>query len=180
MKEKYQKEVLPKLKKELKLSSDMAVPKVEKVVLNVGIGRILQSASNIKDFTEKIKEDIAKITGQSPVATKAKKSIASFKLREGQTVGLKTTLRGKRMYDFIDRLIHVALPRSRDFRGLDTSGVDQEGNLTIGIKEHTIFPEVSESSLNLGLEVTVVTNTSDKEKALKLFRYLGFPLKKQI
>ena len=135
---KYRKEIVPEMMAEFKYKSVMAVPKISKVTLNIGTGKI---AKNDKLLT-KIENDLTQITGQKPVIRKAKKSIAGFKLREGSRVGLSVTLRGSRMYDFIDRLIAIALPRTRDFRGLDVKGFDRQGNLSIGIKEHNIFPEI--------------------------------------
>ena len=150
-------------------------PRIMKVVVNVGIGKIAKDAKMI----ERMEKDLAKITGQKPAVRNAKKSIAGFKLREGTPVGLVVTLRGTRMYDFIDRLISVALPRSRDFQGISKSSIDEHGNINIGIKEHNIFPEISYESLKdiFGLEVTVVTTAGSKEKGLALFKVLGFPIK---
>lgn len=176
LKEQFTKKI-PQMVQDLSLSNIFSVPRIEKVVVNIGLGRVLNSAAKPKELLEKVSKDIALITGQKPLVTKAKKSIASFKLRAGTVVGLKVTLRGKRMYDFLDRLIQITLPRSRDFKGLDLKTVDQSGNLTIGIKEHTVFPEVTESTQNIGLEITVVSRAHNREEALLLFRSLGFPLK---
>jgi len=176
LKEKYIKEVIPVMKEKFGYKNDLAVPRIEKVVINTGFN------PSIKD--EKTQGEIAKdlslITGQKPVPCQAKKGVASFKTREGMTIGFKITLRGGRMYDFIEKLIHVVLPRGRDFRGLEQKNVDQSGNLNIGIKEQIIFPEIStESAKNIfGLEVSVVTNTKDYKKGLELFKQLGFPIKK--
>lgn len=177
MKNKYQKTAVKELQKELKFTNNLEAPRLEKVVINIGMGRALGSASKPDELIEKVSQDLALITGQKPVVTKARKSIASFKLRAGSPVGLKVTLRKQRMYDFLDRLIHITLPRSRDFKGIKVGAVDQSGNLTIGIKEHTIFPEVSESNQSFGLEITVVSNSASRDQALALFRSLGFPLK---
>ena len=133
---KYRKEVIPALQKEFGIKNVMAVPKVEKVVVNVGVGKIAKEDKVV----EKIANDLAKLTGQKPVFRKAKKSIASFKVRQGVNIGLMTTLRGKRMYDFMDRLISISLPRSKDFRGIDVKNFDKNGNLNLGIKESSIFP----------------------------------------
>ena len=153
----------------------MAVPKIEKVVLNVGIGRISKEEKTL----ERIKNDIAKISGQLPAIRKAKKSIAGFKIREGMNAGIMVTLRGRRMYDFIDRLVSVALPRSRDFRGLPLESFDKMGNLNIGIKEQNIFPEISYESLKdiFGFQITVVTTAKVKEEGIELLKMIGFPIK---
>lgn len=168
--------ILEKYRKEYGYS--MSAPRVKKVVVSVGFGRAAIAKDN--KLIEKIEQDLAKITGQKPAVRKAKKSIAGFKVREGLPIGFMVTLRGARMYDFIDRLISVALPRSRDFQGLSITSFDSHGNLNIGIKEHNIFPEVSYESLKdiFGLEVTIVTNADSKEIGTALLRGMGFPLKK--
>ena len=140
---KYRKEVIPAMQAKFGYKSIMAVPSIRKVVVNCGIGKIIKDAKMV----DKIESDIAKITGQKPVRRKAKKSIAGFKLREGTDAGIMVTLRNSRMYDFIDRLVAVAIPRSRDFRGLESKSFDKNGNFSIGVKEHNIFPEVSYESL---------------------------------
>ena len=172
---KYREKAIPALQKEFNITNIMAVPKISKVVINSGIGRMLKDDKAV----EKAVRDLGLLTGQKPSLRKAKKSIASFKLREGVTVGLMATLRGKRMYDFLDRLISIALPMSRDFRGIDLKNIDQHGNLNLGIKEHSIFPEVTYESLKdiFGLQVTVVTTAKNREQSLALFRQLGIPLK---
>ena len=174
--EKYKAEVAPLLQEQFTYKSKMQTPRITKVVINVGIGRLVKDSK----LVEKIESDIEKIAGQKPVLTKSKKSIAGFKLREGLEIGVVVTLRRKRMYDFLDRLISVALPRSRDFQGIPLSAVDQNGNLNIGIREQTIFPEVSYESLKeiFGFQVTVVTTAKTKEEGFKLFQALGVPLKK--
>jgi len=161
---------------EFKYKSVMAVPKISKVTLNIGTGKI---AKDDKLLT-KIENDLTQLTGQKPVIRKAKKSIAGFKLREGSRVGLSVTLRGSRMYDFIDRLIAIALPRTRDFRGLDVKGFDRQGNLSIGIKEHNIFPEIHYENIKdiFGLQVTVTTTAKEKVEGIKLLKLMGFPIKK--
>jgi len=169
---------LSQLQNELGISNIHALPRIEKVVLNAGLGRLAAGASKPLDFFKTASEELALIAGQRPIITRAKKSIASFKVRQGQPLGLKVTLRGRRMRDFIERLIKVVLPRSRDFKGIDLKSVDKSGNLTIGVREHLIFPEVAEVSRGLGFEVTIVTNASSREEAVKLYRALGFPLKK--
>ena len=173
-----QKEVAKKLSEKMKLGNEHAVPRLTKIVINTGLGRALQSVSKPDDLLKDLSDDIAKLTGQRPIITRAKKSIASFKTRVGQPLGLKVTLRGKRMEDFLNRLIHVALPRSRDFKGISHKAVDSQGNLTIGIREHNIFPEVADTSRLIGFEITCVTNTEDKDASLMLLRELGIPFKK--
>ena len=176
IKEKYIKEVIPAMQEKFGYGNNMAVPKIVKVVVNTGIGKTLKD--------EKMRETIAKglavIAGQNPVFTLAKGAISGFNIREGMAVGLKVTLRGKRMYDFLDRLIGAAIPRIRDFRGLSSESIDKGGNLNIGIKEHIIFPEIAHEDVRFifGLEVTVVTNAGNKDEAIELFRLLGFPIKK--
>lgn len=179
MKQKYQKNIVASLQKEMGVSNRLAIPRFEKLVINVSLGRLIANASKQKDFIEEISKEFAAITGQKPIITKAKKSIASFKVREGNPVGLKVTLRGARMNDFIDKLIHVALPRSRDFKGLKLSSTDKEGNLTIGIKEHSIFPELAEVTRSIGFEITIVSTAGEREKAIKFFRLAGIPLKNE-
>ena len=175
LKQKYIKEVVPKMKEEFGYQNDLAVPKIKKVIVNVGIG----SFSKDDQSQQLVAKDLALITGQKPVPTLAKKAISAFKVRKGMVVGLKVTLRGKRMFDFISRLINVVIPRTRDFRGLASKSVDKSGNLTIGIKEHIIFPEVSSEEIKkiFGLEVTVVSIAKTREEALELFKLLGFPIK---
>lgn len=174
---KYRKEVMPALQAKFGYKNVMAIPKFVKVVVNVGYGRkaIAKEAKAI----EKIEQDLIKITGQKSAVRKAKQSISGFKLRQGLVVGAIVTLRGSRMYDFIDRLISIALPRSRDFHGLDPKNIDQSGNLNIGIKEQTIFPEVTYESLKdiFPLEVTVVTTAETKEEGLELLKQMGFPIR---
>lgn len=174
--EKYNKEVVPILKKEFGYTNIMAIPKMTKVVVNIGTGRVAREAKVVDAMVR----DITLITGQVPIKTKAKKAIASFKTRKDLEIGIKVTLRGKRMQDFIDRLINVVLPRTRDFRGIKLSSVDKFGNLTLGIKEHIVFPEVVlESSKNIfGLGITIVSTAKSKEEAERLFRLIGFPLQK--
>ena len=173
--QKYRKEVVPAMQKEFGIDNVMAVPKVEKVVINTGIGRV----SKDDKVTERIAKDLAVISGQKPVFRKAKKSISGFKLREGTNVGVSVTLRGKRMYDFIDRLVSISLPRSKDFRGIDVKNFDRMGNLNIGIKESSIFPEVNYESLKdiFGLQITVMTNAKNREKGIRLLKLIGFPIK---
>lgn len=178
LQEKYQKEVIPAMKEKFGYKNDLAVPRIEGTIVNVGIG---SSALKDEKTQEIISKDLTLITGQKPVPTLARKAIAGFKTREGMVVGLKITLRGKRMFEFLSRLINIALPRTRDFRGLSPKSVDQGGNLTIGIKEHIIFPETSGEDIKriFGLEVTVVSSAKKRKEALELFKLLGFPIKKE-
>ena len=175
-KEKYIKEVIPAMKEEFGYKNNLAVPRIKKVVINTGFNPTVKDEKTQGE----IANDLSLITGQKPVPCQAKKGIAGFKTREGMIIGLKVTLRGRRMYDFLEKLIHVVLPRGRDFRGLEHKNVDQNGNLNIGIKEQIIFPEISaESAKNIfGLEVSVVTNAKDYKKGLELFKQLGFPIRK--
>ena len=181
LKEKYEKEVLPKMMKKFGYKNKMAVPKIEKVMINVGFGKLIseKDSQEQKKIQEAILEDLAQISGQRPILTKAKKSISGFKLRKGLPIGAKVTLRRKKMYDFLERLINIGLPRSRDFWGIPENSVDKNGNLTIGIKEHIAFPEISpeKTKFIFGFEVTVVTNAKDREKGLELFKLMGFPIK---
>lgn len=176
-KEKYQKEVIPAFKKEFGLKNDLAVPKIVKVVINCGIGKMLVQSPNPKELQAKIEESLKMITGQKPKVTRARQSISGFKLRAGAPVGLVVTLRGQKMEGFIDKFIHLVLPRSHDFWGIPLNHFDKKGNLNYGIKEHTVFPEAAEDIKPFGLEVTFVTNAKNREQAIKLFKLLGFPLK---
>jgi large subunit ribosomal protein L5 len=175
----YKKKVMPKLMEKFGYKNVMAVPHVEKVTLNSSFGKLAsgKTGEEARKIGEAIAEDMSLIAGQKPVITKARKSIATFKLREGAPIGVKVTLRGKKMYDFLDRLIHVVLARSRDFQGLKTSFVDSQGNVTIGIREHLFFPEISpeRSKVPFGLEITVSTSAKNKDEGLELLRQLGFP-----
>lgn len=172
----YKKIVIPELMKEFDLGSIMAVPKVEKVVVNIGIGDIKDS----RDEQEKIVAEFAKIVGQKPSLRLAKKSVAGFGTRKGQPVGVAATLRGRRMYDFLEKLFNIVLPRLRDFHGVSRSSFDSSGNYTLGIVEHTVFPEVDlgKATKVHGFEITIVTNTRDKEKSARLLELLGMPFEK--
>ena len=176
LKEKYSKEVRKRLQDEFGIKNPMAVPKIEKVVLNMGVGEAIQ---NIKILDNAV-DELATITGQKPVVTKAKKSIASFKLREGQSIGTRVTLRGEKMYEFLDRLINVALPRVRDFRGVATRAFDGRGNYTLGIRDHFIFPEIDIAKVekSKGMNITIVTTAKNDEQARFLLRELGMPFGK--
>lgn len=182
LKTKYQKEVRPRLQKEFRLKNVYAVPSIKKVVINVGIGKMLSTAAqskNIDDVIKQIKQDVSLIAGQWPKESKAKKSISSFKIRTGDVVGITVTLRGQKMYDFLARLVNIALPRIRDFRGISIKNLDEHGNLNIGIPEASIFPEVTNSVLKhpFGVEVTVVINDKNKERVVNMLKLLGFPIK---
>ena len=165
------------LKKEFGYKNPMETPRLEKVVLNVGVGKV----SKDKKRMELINDRLTKIAGQKPAPRKAKKSIAAFKLREGEIVGYQATLRGGRMFGFLDKFINVALPRTKDFRGLSLKSVDPMGNCTIGIKEHTIFPETSDEDLKdiFGLSITIGTTAKTQAEALAFLRHLGFPFQKE-
>lgn len=176
LQKKYQQEIIPLLKKEFGVKNDMAVPKLSKIVINTGFG----DAGKNKEGFEQMKKDLAAITGQMPSVRAAKVSVASFSLREGMPVGLKVTLRGSRMYDFLDKLITIVLPRLRDFRGVSLKSFDKHGNYSLGISGHTVFPEIDLiKSGARGLEVTIVTSVDDVEKSRKLLELLGMPFEKE-
>ena len=176
LKELYTKEVRKKLQDEFKIDNIMAVPKVEKVVVNMGVGEAIQNAKILDNAVE----ELATITGQRPIVTRAKKAIAAFKLREGIAIGTMVTLRGEKMYEFLDRLISVALPRVRDFRGVPTKSLDGRGNYTLGIRDHLIFPEIDPVKVDKakGMNITIVTNAKNDEQARFLLRELGMPFGK--
>ena len=176
LKEHYMKEVRKRIQDEFKIENPMAVPKIEKVVLNMGVGEAIQNAK----LLDAAVDELSTITGQKPVVTKAKKSIASFKLREGQSIGTMVTLRGEKMYEFLDRLINIALPRVRDFRGVPTKSFDGRGNYTLGIRDHLIFPEIDPGKVDKakGMNITIVTNAKNDEQARFLLRELGMPFGK--
>jgi large subunit ribosomal protein L5 len=178
LKEKQSK-VFEKLSMELGLSNVMQAPKIEKIVVNVGTGSMQKKDRHKNDF---IAEQLAKITGQKPTSRKSKSSIAGFKIREGEIVGKSVTLRGERMHSFFDKLVNIALPRTKDFRGLETKIIDRMGNMTIGIKEHTIFPETGDEELQniFGLSITIVTSADNKKSAEAYLRFLGVPFKKPV
>lgn len=177
LKEKYNQVVIPAMKEKFGYKNNLAVPKIEKVVINVGTGKGLSDAK----FNEVVENTLKRITGQQPVKVTAKKSISNFKIRKGLVIGMMVTLRGKKMTDFVDRLINVTLPRVRDFRGLETKSVDPSGNLNIGFREHIAFPEIKSDEVEKihGLQVSVVTTAKTKEEGLELLRLLGFPFKKE-
>lgn len=181
LKEKYKKEVVPQMVENFGYKNVMAIPKIEKVMVNTGFGRLTtgKTSDEQKKIYEAILNDLALITGQKPILTRAKKSISGFKIRQGMPVGTQVSLRGEKMFDFLERLIHIALPRSRDFRGIDFKSFDREGNLTIAIKEHIVFPEISPEKVKniFGFEITVVTTTKNKKEGIELLKLLGFPIK---
>jgi large subunit ribosomal protein L5 len=176
LQQKYQQEIVPKLCKELKIKSPMALPRMTKIVISAGLGASLENPK----LMEIAKSNIADITGQAPVVTYSKKAISGFKLRANQPIGLKVTLRGARMYEFLDRFNNSALARIRDFRGINPKSFDSNGNLNIGIKEHTIFPEISFEKTELvhGLQVTIVFHTNNNELNMSLMKELGMPFEK--
>ena len=176
LKEHYTKEVRKRLQDEFKIKNPMAVPKVEKVVINMGLGEAISNAK----ILDAANDELGQITGQKPVVTKAKKSIASFKLREGQSIGTMVTLRGEKMYEFLDRLISTALPRVRDFRGVPSKSFDGRGNYTLGIRDHLIFPEIDITKVDKskGMNITIVTSAKNDEQARFLLRELGMPFGK--
>ncbi|HVZ10959.1 MAG TPA: 50S ribosomal protein L5 [Candidatus Paceibacterota bacterium] len=172
----YRKTIIPAMQKEFGIANVMAVPKLEKIVINTGVGRLTKDQKTL----DRIAGDIEKLSGQKPVFRMAKKSIASFKIREGVPVGISVTLRGARMADFVNRFINIALPRSRDFQGIDPRNIDKFGNLNYGIKESSIFPELNYENVKdiFGLQVTFVTTAGNREQGAALFKHLGFPLRK--
>lgn len=176
LKELYQKEVMNKLRDEFKIGNVMAIPKIEKVVLNMGIGEAISNAKVLDNAVD----ELTILAGQKPVVTKAKKSIASFKLREGVAIGTMVTLRGERMYEFLDRLINIALPRVRDFRGVPSKSFDGRGNYTLGVRDHLIFPEIDYSKVDKakGMNITIVTTAKNDEQARFLLREMGMPFTK--
>jgi large subunit ribosomal protein L5 len=177
LQKKYQQEIIPLLKKEFKISNFLAVPCITKTVINVGIGEI----SNDKQALEKVKETLKAITGQQPLARPAKKAIADFKIRQGNIVGFKVTLRGKRMYHFLDKLFSLVLPQVRDFSGVKRTAFDPQANYTLALKEQIVFPEVDYDKIDKvrGLEISIVTTTKDKAQALRLLELLGMPFEKK-
>ncbi len=177
LKEKYIKEVIPSMMKEFSYKNVMQVPRLEKIVINVGLGEATQ---NIK-LLDIVQKELAQITGQRPVQTRAKKAIAAFKLKKGVPIGCKVTLRGDRMYEFLDRLISLALPRIRDFKGVPTKSFDGRGNYSLGIKEQLIFPEIDVDKVDFiyGMDITICTTAKTDEEAMALLRHLGMPFRKK-
>jgi large subunit ribosomal protein L5 len=176
LKEKYQKEVVPSLQKEFSYKNPMQVPAVNKVVINIGMGEAIQNAKAMDAAVS----DLAAITGQRPVITRAKHSVAAFKLREGMQIGCMVTLRGDRMYQFLDKLMNVALPRLRDFQGVSAEAFDGRGNYTLGLREQLVFPEIDYDKVDKvrGMEVSIVTTARNDEEGRSLLRLMGMPFKK--
>lgn len=175
LKERFQKEIAPALAKELGVTNPMAVPRLHKIVVNMGVGEATQNTKML----DPLANDLAHITGQKPVITRAKKSIAAFKVRAGMAIGAMVTLRGDRMYEFMDRLVNIALPRVRDFRGVSTKSFDGRGNYTLGLRDQLIFPEIDYAKVDKlkGMNVTIVTTARDDNQARALLKYLGMPFK---
>ncbi len=171
----YQKEIAPALMKEFGWTNPMAVPKVEKVIINMGVGEATQNAKVLDPAVN----ELGQITGQKPVVTRAKKSIAAFKVREGMPIGAMVTLRGDRMYEFLDRLLNVALPRVRDFRGVSTKSFDGRGNYTLGLRDQLIFPEIDYAKVDKmkGMNVTIVTTAKSDDEARALLKHMGMPFR---
>lgn len=176
LKAKYENEVRPSLIEKFDYSSVMAAPKLEKIVLNMGVGDATQNSKNLDEAVE----ELGLISGQKPLITKAKKSIAGFRLREGMAIGAKVTLRGTRIYDFLDKLVNVSLPRVRDFRGVSNKAFDGRGNYTLGVREQLIFPEIDYDNVNRvrGLDIVIVTTANSDEEAHELLAQLGMPFAK--
>ncbi len=175
LKDKYKNEIAPALAKDFDIKNPMAIPRVEKIVINMGMGEAIANAKILDTAVEEIRS----ITGQKPVITKAKKSIASFKLRQGMNIGAMVTLRGERMYEFLDRLISVALPRVRDFRGISGKAFDGRGNYTLGIREQLIFPEIDFNKVDKtrGMNISIVTTAKTDEQSRALLKALGMPFR---
>jgi large subunit ribosomal protein L5 len=177
LKEQYINEVVPALKKSLDMSNIMEVPRIKKVVVNIGLGEALENAKALDAAVA----DLTQITGQKPVVTKARLSIANFKLREGRSIGAKVTLRGERMWSFLDRLMNIALPRVRDFRGVSPNAFDGRGNYTLGLREQLVFPEIDYDKIDKlrGLEISIVTTARNDEQGRQLLQMLGMPFRKE-
>ena len=176
LKEQYVSEITPSMMKKFNYSSVMETPKIEKIVLNMGVGDAIANSKNLDEAVE----ELSLIAGQKPLITKAKKSIAGFRLREGMSIGAKVTLRGDRMYDFLDKLINIALPRVRDFRGVSTRSFDGRGNYTLGVKEQLVFPEIDYNKVNKirGLDIVIVTTANTDEESRELLTQIGMPFAK--
>jgi large subunit ribosomal protein L5 len=176
MKERYQSELVPALQESLGLPNVMQVPQIKKVVVNIGMGEALDNPKSLDAAVS----DVSQITGQKPVVTKARTSIANFKLREGRAIGVKVTLRGERMWSFLDRLLNIVLPRVRDFRGVSRDAFDGRGNYTLGLREQLIFPEIEYDKIDKirGMEITIVTSAKSDEQAARLLEMLGMPFRK--
>lgn len=177
LKEQYQTEIVPELERTLDVDNIMLVPRIKKVVVNIGVGEALDNARALDSAVN----DLVLITGQKPVITKAKKSIANFKLREGRAIGVKVTLRGERMWAFLDRLMNIALPRVRDFRGISPDAFDGRGNYTLGLREQLVFPEIDFDKVDKlrGMEITIVTTARTDDEGRQLLQMLGMPFRKE-
>ncbi len=177
MQEQYKNEVVPALQKEFSYRNVMEIPRIQKVVVNIGLGEAMDNAKAL----EAAVTDLTTITGQKPIQTKARKSIANFKLREGRIIGAKVTLRGERMWAFLDRLINIALPRVRDFRGVSPDAFDGRGNYTLGLRDQLIFPEIEYDKIDKlrGMEITVVTTATNDEHSRAMLKFLGMPFRKE-
>ena len=175
LKERYQKEIAPAIAKEFGIENPMAIPRLEKIVINMGLGEAIANAKIVDTGVD----ELARIAGQKPVVTRAKKSIAQFKVRQGMPIGAMVTLRGERMYEFLDRLISVALPRVRDFRGVSPRGFDGRGNFTLGLRDQLLFPEIDYMKVDKarGMNVSVVTSARTDEEARKLLQFIGMPFR---
>jgi len=175
LKDLYKSKIVPEMTKEFSYKNPMAVPQMEKVIISMGVGRATQD----KKFLESAKKDLMMITGQMPIACKAKKSVSNFKVREGMKTGLKVTVRGVRMYEFMDRLISLAIPRVRDFRGLDPKSFDGRGNYSMGLAEQSVFPEINPAKMEFqqGMNITFVTTANTNEEGMKLLQLFGMPFK---
>ena len=181
LQEKYKKEVIPKMMEKFGFSNKMSVPKIKKVTVNIGFGKLVsgKTGAERKKILDDIKNDLMLITGQQPVFTQARKSISGFKIRKGMPVGAMVTLREKRMFNFLERLINIVLPRSRDFSGINSKSFDKKGNLTLAIKEHISFPEILPEKIRriLSFEITVVTSSQEQKEGLALLTLIGFPIR---
>mgnify|MGYP001580627887 CR=1 FL=1 len=181
LKDKYKKEAIPQMMGKFGYKSPMAVPRIEKATVNTGFGRevVGKTDEEQKKTQETILEDFSLMSGQRAILTRAKKAVASFKIRKGMPIGAKVTLRGQKMYDFLEKVINIVLPRSRDFRGINPNSVDERGNLTIAIREHIAFPEISPEKTKkiFGLEITVVTTARSRGEGIELYKLMGFPIK---
>ena len=177
LKEKYANEVIPAMMKEFGYTNRLAVPRLEKIVVNMGVGDAIQNPK----LLDAAVSDLSQITGQRPVVTKAKKSIAAFKLRTGMSIGCKVTLRGERMYDFFSRLVNLALPRVRDFRGISPRGFDGRGNYSLGLKEQLVFPEIDYDKVEQvrGMDIVIVTSAESDEEGLRFLKLMGMPFREQ-
>jgi len=175
LRDKYKQEIAPQLQEKFNYKNRFQIPRIEKIVINVGLGKAIGEPK----FLEAAVEELSVITGQRPVVTRARKSVAAFKVREGMSLGCKVTLRGKRMYEFLDRLVNVTLPRIRDFRGISPTSFDGRGNFTLGVEEQIIFPEIDYEKVPLvhGMDITLVTTAGNDGEAKELLRFLGMPFR---